>query len=84
VGVNLSAENKRQLWIPEGFAHGFITLSDHAEFAYKATSYYNPKVERSILWSDPKLNISWPLDGIKEICVSAKDQAAALFTNSEE
>ncbi len=84
VGVNLSAENKRQLWIPEGFAHGFITLSDHAEFAYKATSYYNPKVERSILWSDPELNISWPLDGIKEICVSAKDQAADLFTNSEE
>ncbi|WP_447738173.1 dTDP-4-dehydrorhamnose 3,5-epimerase [Aeromonas veronii] len=60
VGVSLSAENNRQLWIPEGFAHGFIVLSDQAEFLYKTTSYYNPKLESSILWSDPDLNIAWP------------------------
>lgn len=61
VGVYLSAENKRQLWIPEGFAHGFYVISDDAEFVYKCTDYYNPKVERSILWNDPDIGIEWPL-----------------------
>ncbi|EEZ7890882.1 dTDP-4-dehydrorhamnose 3,5-epimerase, partial [Escherichia coli] len=59
VGVNLSAENKRQLWIPEGFAHGFITLSNIAEFIYKTTQFYNPSFERVIAWDDPVLNINW-------------------------
>lgn len=58
VGVNLSAENKRQLWIPEGFAHGFITLSNIAEFIYKTTQFYNPSFERVIAWDDPVLNLS--------------------------
>ena len=61
VGVYLSAENKRQLWIPEGFAHGFYVTSDEAEFVYKCTDFYNPKAEQSILWSDIDLNIDWPL-----------------------
>ncbi|WP_340609344.1 dTDP-4-dehydrorhamnose 3,5-epimerase [Xenorhabdus bharatensis] len=73
VGVNLSAENKRQLWIPEGFAHGFICLSDTAEFLYKATNLYHPESESSILWNDKKLNITWPLD-TKEIILSDKDR----------
>lgn len=71
VGVNLSAENKRQLWIPEGFAHGFLTLSDTAEFLYKTTNYYNPEMERGIIWNDPMLSIEWgePLN----IVLSNKD-----------
>lgn len=62
VGVNLSAENKRQLWIPEGFAHGFLTLSETAEFLYKTTNYYSPQHEACLLWSDAQLNISWPIN----------------------
>lgn len=61
VGVHLSAENKRQMWIPEGFAHGFLTLSETAEFLYKTTNYYSPQHERSILWEDPDIGIEWPL-----------------------
>ncbi len=61
VGEVLSAENKRQLWIPEGFAHGFLVLSDGAEFLYKTTDYWSPEFERSILWNDPDLNIAWPI-----------------------
>ncbi|EHA1082871.1 dTDP-4-dehydrorhamnose 3,5-epimerase [Photobacterium damselae] len=61
VGVYLSAENKRQLWIPEGFAHGFYVTSDEAEFVYKCTDYYNPNAEVSILWNDTDINISWPV-----------------------
>ncbi|MBN2793019.1 MAG: dTDP-4-dehydrorhamnose 3,5-epimerase [Desulfuromonadales bacterium] len=61
VGVRLSAENKWQLWIPEGFAHGFLVLSDYAEFLYKTTNYYAPEQERCILWNDPILGIVWPL-----------------------
>ncbi|MGY6038914.1 dTDP-4-dehydrorhamnose 3,5-epimerase [Aeromonas sp. AE23HZ002T15] len=61
-GVNLSAENKRQFWIPEGFAHGFVTLSDTAEFLYKTTAYYSPQSEASIRWNDIDIAIKWPLD----------------------
>jgi len=64
VGVFLSAENKRQLWVPEGFAHGFLTLSDTAEFLYKTTNYYSPKNEACIKWNDNNLNIQWPLEGV--------------------
>ncbi|MCE9994526.1 dTDP-4-dehydrorhamnose 3,5-epimerase [Enterobacter asburiae] len=80
VGVILSAENKRQLWIPEGFAHGFVVLSDNAEFLYKTTDYYAPTAERSIAWNDPTLNIEWPLNE-NEIILSVKDTKAGSFTD---
>jgi dTDP-4-dehydrorhamnose 3,5-epimerase len=72
VGERLSAENKRQLWIPEGFAHGFLVLSDAAEFLYKTTDYWHPEHERCVRWDDPALAIDWPLAGIAPL-VSAKD-----------
>lgn len=75
VGVNLSAENKRQLWIPEGFAHGFLVLSEQAEFVYKTNNYYAPLHDRSILWNDSTLNISWPLIELEYI-LSDKDRSA--------
>jgi dTDP-4-dehydrorhamnose 3,5-epimerase len=59
-GAVLSAENKRQLWIPEGFAHGFMALSETVQFVYKATNYYAPQSERSIIWNDPEIGIDWP------------------------
>ena len=62
-GAVLSAENKRQMWVPPGFAHGFLVLSEAAEFLYKTTDYYAPEYERSIRWEDPELGIDWPLDG---------------------
>lgn len=80
VGVNLSAENKRQLWIPEGFAHGFVTLSDTAEFLYKTTNYYAPQSEGSIRWDDPQVGIEWPIEG--EVSLSKKDQAAVSFNSA--
>jgi dTDP-4-dehydrorhamnose 3,5-epimerase len=80
VGVHLSAENKRQLWIPEGFAHGFLTLSDTAEFLYKTTNYYSPVDEGSIIWNDSDLAIAWPEAG--EVLVSGKDQVAPAFKNA--
>ena len=69
----LSSENKRQLWVPEGFAHGFYVLSDEAEFVYKCTDYYNPKAEHSLIWNDPTVGIDWHLEG--EPSLSAKDLA---------
>jgi len=63
VGVTLSAANHRMLWVPEGFAHGFVVTSDHAEFLYKTTDYYAPEHERSLLWNDPALAIAWPVEG---------------------
>jgi dTDP-4-dehydrorhamnose 3,5-epimerase len=72
VGVILSAENKRQLWIPAGFAHGFITLSETAELLYKTTDYYAPEYERCIAWNDPEIGINWPLD--QTPVLSDKDQ----------
>lgn len=76
VSVLLSSENKRQLWIPEGFAHGFLSLEDNTEFLYKTTNFYNPESERAYIWNDPTLNIDW---GITNPIVSEKDQLAPLF-----
>ena len=81
VGEILSADNKRQLWVPEGFAHGFVVLSDTAEFLYKTTDYYAPAYERCILWNDATLRIQWP-DGVQPI-LSAKDAQGRAFTEAE-
>lgn len=75
VGTYLTAENKRQLWIPSGFAHGFYVTSPEAEFVYKCTDYYNPSAERAIIWNDPELAIAWPLLG-GEPLLSEKDKMA--------
>ena len=79
-GTELSAENKKQLWIPEGLAHGFLVTSDSAEFVYKTTDYYHPEFERSLLWNDPAIGIEWPLqllDG--QPLLAAKDAQASLL-----
>jgi dTDP-4-dehydrorhamnose 3,5-epimerase len=81
VGVELTAENKRQLWVPPGFAHGFLTLTEFAEVSYKVTELYAPEHERSLLWSDPALGIDWPLEG--EPTLSPKDRAGAVLADSE-
>ncbi len=78
VGLELSAENKRMLWVPEGFAHGFLVLTDSAEFLYKTTDYYAPEYERSIAWNDPTLNIQWPLTLAPTL--SSKDAKASEFS----
>ena len=81
VGERLSAENKRMMWVPAGFAHGFLVLSDFAEFLYKTTDYWAPEHERSLLWSDPDLAIDWPLAGAPTL--AAKDAAAARLVDAE-
>ena len=81
VAQPLSAENKRQLWIPEGFAHGFVVLSESADFLYKTTNYYAPEHERCIMWNDPQLAIDWRLSG--EPIVSAKDAKGVAFAEAE-
>ncbi len=81
VGEPLSAENKRQLWIPEGFAHGFVVLSEEAEFLYKTTDYWHPEHERCIRWDDPELAIAWPTGGAAPV-VSAKDAAGCRLANA--
>ncbi len=81
VGETLSAENRRQLWIPPGFAHGFVVTTDVAEFQYKCTDFYAPACERSIRWDDADLGIEWPLEG--DPLISAKDAQAAIFRNAE-
>lgn len=81
VGERLSAENRRQLWVPEGFAHGFMALEDETEFLYKTTALYDRSSERAILWNDPDLAIAWPLDGVP--IVSDKDAAAPAFSAAE-
>ena len=81
LGLTLSADNKRQLWIPEGFAHGFLVTSDSAEFLYKTTDYYAPEHERSILWNDADIGIEWPLD--TQPLLSGKDQAACKLSEAE-
>lgn len=81
VGEILSAENKRQLWIPEGFAHGFVVMSETAEFLYKTTDYYAPAYERCIVWNDPAVGINWPISLQPQL--SAKDQAGLLLEQAE-
>jgi dTDP-4-dehydrorhamnose 3,5-epimerase len=80
-GVNLSAQNKKLLWLPAGFAHGFLVLSDEADFLYKTTEYWYPEDERTIAWDDPILNIEWPLDGPP--VVSKKDAMGMAFESAE-
>ncbi|ERK07432.1 dTDP-4-dehydrorhamnose 3,5-epimerase [Pantoea sp. AS-PWVM4] len=82
VGVYLSAENKRQLWVPEGFAHGFYVTSDSAEFVYKCTDYYNPQHEHSLLWNDSELNINWPNNSDNPPSLSAKDAMGTPFSEA--
>ncbi len=81
VAEELSAGNKRMLWVPEGFAHGFVVISDSADVLYKATDFYSPSCERSLLWNDPQLGIPWPLSG--EPVLSQKDRAGTLLSQSE-
>ncbi|OAI04626.1 dTDP-4-dehydrorhamnose 3,5-epimerase [Methylomonas methanica] len=80
VGEILSAENKQQMWIPEGFAHGFLTLSETAEFLYKTTDYYAPEYERCIVWNDADLKIAWPFDDVPQL--SNKDLLGATFKDA--
>lgn len=81
-GIELSAENKKMVWVPPGFAHGFLVLSEVAEFLYKTTDYYAPNYERSIAWNDPDIGIAWPLAGATPL-LSAKDQAAVELKAAE-
>ena len=81
VGVTLSAHNKRQLWIPVGFAHGFVVLTDFAECLYKTTDFWSREDERCLIWNDPDLDITWPITG--DPVVSAKDRQGARFTQAE-
>jgi dTDP-4-dehydrorhamnose 3,5-epimerase len=81
VGVLLSAENKRQLWIPPGFAHGFVTLSETAEFLYKTTDFYSPEHERSIAWNEPEIGVDWHFDGVPSL--SQKDQLGKTLEEAE-
>ncbi len=82
VGVRLSEANRRMLWIPPGFAHGFLVLSEWVDFLYKATDYYHPEHDRTLRWDDPALAIDWPLDGL-EPTVSAKDAAGVPLARAE-
>jgi dTDP-4-dehydrorhamnose 3,5-epimerase len=84
VGVRLSADNHRQLWVPPGFAHGFLVTSNSAEMVYKCTDYYAPQDEHSLLWNDPALGIDWPLAelGIAEPVLSAKDRDGRPFAEA--
>jgi dTDP-4-dehydrorhamnose 3,5-epimerase len=81
VGQYLTAENNHQLWVPPGFAHGFVVLSETADFIYKTTDYYHPESERSILWNDSDLNIEWPIDFKPNL--SAKDEQATAFKDAD-
>ena len=81
VGATLSAENKRMMWLPEGFAHGFVVLSETAEFLYKTTDYWYSEFERSIIWNDPELDIQWPIS--EAPALAAKDAAALPFRQTE-
>ena len=83
VGIVLSAQNKRMLWVPVGFAHGFLVTSDHAEFVYKATDYYAPTFERSLRWNDPALGIEWPMAGVGEPQLKRADAEAPLLATAE-
>jgi dTDP-4-dehydrorhamnose 3,5-epimerase len=80
-GVVLSAENKRMLWVPAGFGHGFLVLSDSADFLYKATDYYAPEHERSVIWNDPDIGVRWPLEG--QPILAPKDRAGLPLRQAE-
>lgn len=82
IGVELSSENHRQLWVPEGFGHGFLVISDTADFLYKTTDFYAPEHERTIAWDDPRLSIQWPCDGLVPQ-VSSKDAAGSLLDQAD-
>ncbi|HYF59583.1 MAG TPA: dTDP-4-dehydrorhamnose 3,5-epimerase [Burkholderiaceae bacterium] len=82
VGVRLSADNHRQLWIPPGFGHGFLVLSESADFLYKTTEYWYPEHDRSLAWNDPALGIEWPLDGLEPM-LAAKDRAAPRLADAQ-
>lgn len=82
-GCILSAENKRQLWVPPGFAHGYYTISDVAEFLYKATDFYAPAHERTILWNDPDIGINWPIESRAKLVLSEKDARGLSFLTAE-
>ena len=83
-GVRLSSENNRQMWVPPGFAHGFLVLSEAAEFLYKTTDYWYPEHERSVGWNDPAVGIQWPLpEGIQTPLLAAKDAAAPLLAQAQ-
>lgn len=82
VGYLLTAENKRQLWVPPGFAHGFLVVSETADVLYKTTDYYAPQYERSIIWNDPDIGITWPLEGI-EVKLSKKDEAGNTLKTAD-
>ena len=81
VGEVLSADNHRQLWVPPGFAHGFLVTSDSAEFLYKTTDYWYPEHERSLLWNDPSVNVQWPLQGVPQL--AAKDAVGKRLQDAE-
>jgi dTDP-4-dehydrorhamnose 3,5-epimerase len=81
VGVLLSAENQRQMWVPPGFAHGFVVMSESADFLYKTTDYWFAEHERSIAWNDPAIGIDWPIEG--EPLVAAKDALGKLLSEAE-
>lgn len=83
ISVELSEQNKRQLWIPEGLAHGFVVLSESADFLYKATDYYHPESERCLLWNDPELIIDWPSPPTGGFVVSGKDQLGEFFDKNK-
>jgi dTDP-4-dehydrorhamnose 3,5-epimerase len=82
VGEVLSEENKKQLWVPEGFAHGFYVMSEEAEFVYKCTDYYAPEHEHSLIWNDPSVGIDWPLVEGKQPLLSVKDEQGVLFSEA--
>ncbi len=82
VGMLLSADNRRQLWVPPGFAHGFVVTSESAEFLYKTTDYYAPEYERCIAWNDPQLALPWPLEGIEPV-LSGKDRLGVPLKDAE-
>lgn len=81
VGVTLSAENKKQIWVPEGFAHGFVVVSETAELVYKVTDFYAPEFERSLLWNDPAIGIDWPIT--EEPKLAAKDAAGITLSSAD-
>jgi dTDP-4-dehydrorhamnose 3,5-epimerase len=83
VGEVLSAENKKQLWIPEGFAHGFYVMTESAEFVYKCTDYYAPEFDRSLKWNDPGVGIEWPLVDGKQPLLSEKDESGKSFMEAD-